>query len=228
LCEKFSFKYAFDLAKGGAHWSILKDRSSSDNKDNDIIRQINILKDLVDNSDFPDPELILIHCGQNDISPFYLGHTDFTMVDAEDVFDYTDSDYQDWSSWMLTDVADATSGKYRTNSVAGGMRITIETIRSYWPLCKIVITTPIQIAASGGNVGWAMDGYYWQIVKNMTEAAYRLSVPIIDLARESGMSKTNLSLFKTDGVHLSATGGKRIADIIGRYLISHYGYKNWW
>ena len=148
----------------------------------------------------PTPQLIIIHAGTNDITSEFAnqssamaGDSNGTSVgDADTTFNYANSNYQDWSSISPVDS--------RTQNIVGGMRIAIEKIRSTWPYCKIVVTTPTQRSTNVSN-DYSLTTIYWKGVNQIKKAAAYLAVPVIDLACESGVCPYNFGTFLKDGLH---------------------------
>jgi len=236
ITKKFSFKYFRVVALGGATWGIRKDAVTSTieagqrgGDNNNMLAQVYFIKSLVDGG-APAPQLIFIHAGTNDVTADFAkdstamaGDADApTIGDADTTFNYSNSDYRDWSE---IDPVDAT--KYRTNTTTGGMRITIEKIRSFWPYCKIVVTTPTQRSTNVSN-DFSLNTKFWNAVAQIKKAAMYLSVPVIDLAGESGTTVTNLTTFTADSLHPNYVGGQKLADVIGRKLVVLFGTKNWY
>ena len=235
LTQKFSFKYFMDIAKGGATWGIRSDATDSnitagDNgakTDNNMLTQVYKLISLTSGGSRPTPQLILIHAGTNDRSGEFCNQTtamasdsNATSVgDADTTFNYANSDYRDWSDIPLVCP--------RTQTMVGGMRIAIEKIRSTWPYCKVVVTTPTQ-SATNVSGDYSLNTIYWKAVRELKKAAAYLSVPVIDLACEAGVCPTNLDTFLKDTLHPNGQGGLRYADIIGRWLMAHYGNGKTW
>lgn len=235
LVNKFSFKHFYGLAKGAATWGIRKDAvaadieagDNSDMENNNLLAQFYKLVDLVDNSNKPTPELIIMHAGTNDVTAEFANssnamadNANYTEVgDADETFDYSDADYRDWSSISIIDD--------RTNTAIGGMRLTIEKIRAKWPYCKILVTTPLQRATNVSG-DYQLLTIYRKCVEQIRKAAWYMGVPCLDLSAESGITVFNLGTFTKDSVHPNANGGLRLADVIGRYLVAHYGFKKDW
>lgn len=234
LVKKFSFKHFHGLAKGGATWGVRKDADASaisagdnsGNNDNTLLAQVYKLVALVNNG-APAPELIIMHAGTNDVTAEFAngstamaGGANYTEVgNADTTFDYSDANYRDWSDMPIVDA--------RTNTAIGGMRLAIETIRTNWPFCKIVVTTPLQ-RATNVSQDYSLLQIYRKCVEQIRKAAWYMSVPCLDLSAISGITVYNLSTFTKDSLHPNANGGKRLADVIGRYLVSHFGIKNDW
>lgn len=235
IVKKFSFKHFYGIAKGGSTYGVRKDADADDIKagdnskqeNNTIITQVYELINKVTNENAPVPELIIIHAGTNDVTEEFANSSatmqgnpnDTEVGDADTTFDYSNVDYRDWSNIPLVDD--------RTNTAMGGMRLALETIRATWPYCKVLVTTPLQ---RNTNVSgdYKLLTIYRKCVEQIRKAAWYLSVPCLDLSAEAGITATNILTFTSDAVHPNANGGKRLADVIGRYLVAHYGQKDWY
>lgn len=233
IANKFSFSSFMDLAVGGATWGIRSDASAqsivagtASSPNNNMLTHVYNIKNQVDGGK-PTPQLIIIHAGTNDITSEFANQTTAmagdangtSVGDADTTFDYSDSDYRDWSSLSPVDP--------RTQDIVGGMRIAIEKIRSLWPYCKIVVTTPTQRSTNVSG-DYSLTTIFWKGVREIKKAAAYLAVPVIDLACESGVCPYNYDIFLKDGLHPNGQGGLRYADIIGRWLMAHYGCGKTW
>lgn len=233
LTQKFSFKYFMDVAKGGATWGIRADATNEEitagnmtSASNNMLTQVYKLIALV-NGGSPTPQLIIIHAGTNDITREFANQSSAmasdengtTVGDADTTFNYANANYRDWSSISPVDP--------RTQNIVGGMRIVIEKIRSTWPYCKIVVTTPTQRATNISS-DYSLTTIFWKGVNQIKKAAQYLAVPVIDLACESGVCPYNFGIFLRDSLHPNGNGGLRYADIIGRWLMARYGNGKTW
>lgn len=233
ITQKFSFKYFKDIALGGSTWGIRADATvegitagNNTSPNNNMLAQVYKLIAAVSGG-APTPQLIIIHAGTNDITSEFAnqssamaGDANGTSVgDADTTFNYANSNYRDWSSISPVDS--------RTQNIVGGMRIAIEKIRSTWPYCKVAVTTPMQRSTNVSG-DYSLTTIYWKGVNQIKKAAAYLAVPVIDLACESGICPYNFDIFFRDGLHPNGEGGLRCADIIGRWLMAHYGNNKTW
>ena len=93
----------------------------------------------------------------------------------------------------------------------GAYRKSIEKILSVNPTIRIVLFTPLQRDNSDYDVNTTNGSGHKLIdyVNAIIEIGEMYGVPIVDLYRNSGITKLNLSQFTTDGLHLSQSGYDR-------------------
>lgn len=232
ILNKFSFKNFISVAQGGASWAIRNDANyssissatwdsgSADAAENVIARQVYRMIDGVENHQLPTPELVFIHCGTNDCS--YMIYDNMKhgreIGDADTVFNFDDSEYTQWSGMTIDDP--------HLLQMVGAIRFCIEMIWRKWPLCKIVITTPIQRSRVEGESAVTP---LREVRKQILKCGEYMSVPVLDMYQEASIYTPMESIFLSDGLHPNNThGGKRFADVIGRYLTRMFGFKNWY
>lgn len=248
ILQKFSFKFFRNIGWGGARWGALTGATWSNiagnlngtdfgNASNVIARQMYRLVDGVENSGWPTPELVVIHAGTNDVTQADNGGANAYLGDADAVFDYTAQGCgaNDFIS-TINAVQNAIDNDADVDEVpipaqlytmVGGLRYAIELLWSHFPYCSVLITTPLQRGYSASIVSYLRYARQ-QIIKACAE----LGVPVLDFYAVSGIYSPmcgNFLVRNNDFVHpYLKTGGRRLADILGRYLVTHYGGgKDW-
>lgn len=243
ILEKFSFKNYRNVARGGGHWAFLAgtkwsdildgnpQASGADWKGNTAAANVWEIINGVKNNGWEEPELIVIHDGTNDATS---GET--VVGDADTVFDFSNSEYGvtafsdiiDNVESVLEQGGDVDSIEMPSKvcSVVGGIRLAVEWLWKHYPYCQVLLTTPLQAGYNSKRL---------QVCEQIKKAAAYLSVPVLDFYATAGIYtpiRTNF-LVKymsggNDGLHpYLNTGGRRLADILGRYLVAHYGQQPW-
>lgn len=243
ILEKFSFKNYRNVARGGGHWAFLPgtkwsdivdgnpQASGADWKGNTAAANVWEIINGVKNNGWEEPELLIIHDGTNDAN-----NGDTVVGDADTVFNFSDSDYSPTAfSSIIESVEDALENEEDVDliempskicSVVGGMRMAVEWLWKHFPYCQVLVTTPLQAGPNTKRL---------QICEQIKKAAAYLSVPVLDFHATAGIYtpiRTNfLEKYMSggnDGLHpYLQTGGRRLADILGRYLVAHYGDQPW-
>ena len=242
ILNKYSFKSLHNIAIGGSYWGFSEQTSwawvadgadyiSTKNinsrtwTDNVVAAQVYRLIDRVENHGWPAPELMLIHAGTNDIN------FERALGNADNVFNFDTTGYGvDDFKTIIANVDSAANGgtlsslsvPSQLQSTIGGIRFTLELLWSHFPYCKVVLTTPLH--RSNVSVNAKIMLMRDQIVR----ACAHLAVPCFDLGSECNFYTPFHENYLGDGLHPdTAHGGKLLADLIGRYLVSHYGGKDW-
>lgn len=245
ILEKFSFKNYRNVARGGGHWAFLAgtkwsdivdgnpQASGADWKGNTAAANVWEIINGVKNHGWEEPELVIFHDGTNDAN-----NGDIVVGDADTVFDFSESDYSVTSfSDIINSVETALEGGGNVDSISipnkvcsvvGGMRLAIEWLWKHFPYCQVLVTTPLQASPDS-------QAKRLQICEQIKKSAAYLSVPVLDFHSMAGIYtpiRTNF-LVKwlaggNDALHpYLKTGGRRLADILGRYLVAHYGDQQW-
>lgn len=244
ILEKFSFKNYRNVARGGGHWAFHAGTKWSDIVDgntagagdwrsNAAAANVWEIINGVKNNGWEEPELIVIHDGTNDAN-----NSETVVGDADTVFDFSNADYGitafsdiiDNVESVLEGGGDVDSIEMPTKvcSVVGGIRLAVEWLWKHWPYCQVVLTTPLQASPD-------TKAKRLQICEQIKKAAAYLSVPVLDFHSMAGIYtpiRTNF-LVKymsggNDALHpYLQTGGRRLADILGRYLVAHYSAQPW-
>ncbi|MFC0605912.1 SGNH/GDSL hydrolase family protein [Winogradskyella pulchriflava] len=200
LRTMLSFSKEYNLANSGAKWSHgattaydITTTGSSIADWNCIWNQANKMKDLVDNSSYLDPDVVIINCGTNDFledlgtpSTVYDGLA-FTSLSPDD------SELQ---------------------SVAGGIRYTCETILEDFPDVQIILIAPIQR-------GVADNSKIFSITDTMIECGGYNSIEVIDQARRCGIygyPEIASDIYLADNLHTNAAGATKVAKFLSKAL----------
>ena len=210
LMTNFNMKSIWTLAIGKATYEHYSDSVKTSNPEqnsheNIITNQVNKLIAGIGNNTYEMPDVVLIHGGINDRQASDTGADGDTSMYGEPnaVFDPS----VDYSA--ITNYGDT-----RLCTLAGGIRMAVETLWAYNPNIKVALTTPIY---TGGTNNWKVQ----KINKIIKECAAWLSVPVIDLTYESQIYQRGS--FWTDSLHPNEVGSILMADCIGHGLQRYFG-----
>lgn len=109
--------------------------------------------------------------------------------------------------------------EFDTTTFYGALRKSIEYIRENNKTCQILICTPLQRDNSGYDVNFANSKglkliNYVNAIENISEM---YSLHLVDLYRRSGITKSNLDIVTTDGLHPNNIGYKMIfSSMVGK------------
>lgn len=104
-------------------------------------------------------------------------------------------------------------------SLVGGIRYTVELLKTEFPNAKVVMTTPLYVTYSG----WSNQHQVRHINAIIKECASYMSVPVIDLTYELNLNPLSGEKYLIDGLHPTIAGARLIADFVARKLMSWYG-----
>jgi lysophospholipase L1-like esterase len=211
LMTNFNMKSLWTLGIGKARYAHYSDSVSTSNPEqnsheNIITNQVNKLLTGIQNSTYTKPDVVLIHAGVNDRMDSDTGPDGDTSMygDPNTVFDPS----VDYSA--ITDYGDS-----RLCTLAGGIRMAVETLWATYPDIRVVLTTPIY---TGGAYNYKVQ----KINKIIKECAAWLSVPVIDLTYESQIYQRGT--YWVDSLHPNEVGSILMADAIGHGLLRHFGW----
>lgn len=230
----------YNLAVSGAHWADYVDTIYDGNPvlgGNNINNVLgNQVQKIINNPDIYNtaPDVIIIAAGTNDTTPITADKTDYEMrVEIDSHFNENST-----TPIQVTEPTFDESDTYKEHrrTIAGAMRYCILKLQSLYPSAKIYILTPIQ-----GSYNPNKD-YLTQIEikqRYITEVAKHLSVPVIHVGEECGISrdfeyggtywkeewdpnnnKTGRDLF--DGLHPNTNGSWKMAKYIYNKLKNYY------
>jgi len=205
MVQKLNGASLVNVAVSGAVWrdwsdTVLDGNPISGTHNNTISNQIQKIL----NNNYDPPDVIGIFAGIND--------TTFTdPVPYENQF-------------TVNDVVVPLSNADRT-TWAGSMRYAVETLQRKYPNAQIFLGTPMQNGKLTTTHNYDAVRKRWEII---TELAARLSVPVIDLFKESGF----YDLFEYDLADLRWTydqlhpanpkGLERLATVVSRYIARYF------
>jgi len=114
------------------------------------------------------------------------------------------------------------SDRFDTSTFCGAYQTLIEHILKENPEQRIFLMTPLQRDKDGHTIDSVnRSGHrlidYVEAVRSVGE---RYSIPVIDLFRESGLTKLNLERYTWDGLHPNDTGYERISRVIIGQLLA--------
>tara|TARA_R110000772_G_scaffold56917_1_gene129266 strand:+ start:213 stop:2123 length:1911 start_codon:yes stop_codon:yes gene_type:complete len=200
LNEKLTFSTQYNIANSGAKFShtsaTVYDITSTGGGGADwnvTWNQVNKMIDLVNNSSYLQPDLILLSAGTND---FYG-----TVGTPSTIYD----------GLSFTTLA---SGHSRLQSLAGGLRYTCDTILENYPNVQIVLIAPIQRGLVDNSV-------MFEIIDAMIESGGLGSMEVIDQGRKCGIygyPEIASDIFLTDNLHPTPLGGQKMANFLLKAL----------
>lgn len=199
LLQKVSFTSFLNLARSGATWSHLAgtvyditSTGGSTTADNVIWNQVNKLISKVTNSTAVVPDVVVILCGTNDSNrPIGTAASAFA------------------ANYPITGNAPGT-----ILDVSTAVRYDCELILTNYPLCQIILATPLQRGQEDNTTIFNIG----QVIK---DCGGYLATQIIDAGKESGIygkKETNLDVFEYDNLHPNSAGNEKIGAFMARKL----------
>lgn len=145
----------------------------------------------------------------------------------------------DWGQGGTSDGACAPLGTFGDNTastVYGALEILCSGLVAKYPTKTILFFTPLGQVGFSGWVGKGADssidggknaeGYTpWDLADAIKQVCGKYGIPVLDLLREANMTPLDSSQRSTyyyDGLHPSATGYQRLADLMEKKLIEIY------
>lgn len=198
-------------ARSGATWSHtantqynITQNTGALSDDNVIYNQINRLIAAVNGRTQETPDLIIIAAGTND-AWYPSARPNALSVDADTEFANTDGYITSQAVNTLT-------------SIAAAMRYDIELLKTNFPNCQIIVTTPLQ------STGFTLTRCF-DVGKVIRDCAKYLSIECIDQGADAGIYRAQEKtafLFTYDGTHTSALGAKMVGQFIAQRVICCY------
>lgn len=202
--DKFS-SYGWNNIGQGSATYMHREHSTEQNggnfssEDNIITNQVNRLVKGVQEGTMDYPDIVLILAGINDTGRGMeaLGDADVTALDTTD---YTTLSYTD----------------DRLRTMCGGIRMCLELMHKHLPNTRVILASPLNVQETEH-----LPLTHKARSEQQKIAAY-LGADFLDLTSKAGISHITerVKYYTEDGVHPSMAGGRRIADVIGNYLMS--------
>jgi len=200
---------AINLAVGGATWAdkagtIYDGNPVINGPDNNVNNTIGNQVQKVLNNNYPEPDILIILAGTNDILPTLNDES----IEAE----------------FWTGTANKPLDQANRMNLAGAIRYSVETLRNFYPNAQIFITTPLQRSNTTVNQ-YPTTLAKVEVIKKI---ALRMSVPVINQTECGVYGMTGVVDVATgdynDGLHLSIQGAKKVGRYIARYLIKWFSF----
>lgn len=197
-------------------------RMSHHTGDWDAFSMCNIA-DAIASGDFSTQETA---AGKGTVSSYFantvakMKNLDFSTVDIMTIGYGTN----DWSSGCALDNA---NNPYDTNSFAGALRYSIETLLTAHPNMRIVLVGPCWRFKNDDSGNFLYGSDEWEnkqgvkiieFVNKTLEIANDYHLPVVDPYNKMGINKFNYSQWFEDATHPNAEGRKQLAKLIGNTI----------
>ena len=149
--------------------------------------------DLVDNSSYKTPDVVIISCGTNDFTE--------TVGTPSSVYD----------GLVFTSLP---SGDARLQNLSGGLRYSCDSILLEYPEAQIILVTPLQR-------GVVDNSAIFDIKDAMLESGTFGSMAVINQTSELGIygyPEISGEVYLVDNLHPNTLGGQKMADFLDKTL----------
>lgn len=154
---------------------------------------------------------------------FIMGGTNDAEDNTEEVWVANDTTDAEWAASAQYSTH---NGDFNINTLRGGLASTIMKFQVWMPNALIIVGTPLSgrgVDNSGTSYNYTVVTEEYNKANYITTTTGRLSIPTVDVYKESGINGWNRPIYMTDGVHpFNQAGANMLSRTVSGGIIRYY------